>query len=191
MLHVIVFCCCIMMLSDCISSSTLIPAEKDHDQSRYCFNPLNAFSADSPPPPISPKPVIPSSVSTSTIVRINLPQCAPFACRIGASSGTATVVTRSRQSASGSLNRINRGPPGVRVIRRKLLVHPTQIEHPVDLPDQMIGWHHLVEIERIEELALPAFLPSHHAPPPMVPNSSKRNHRSPRVSIGVLQHNLG
>jgi hypothetical protein len=37
-------------------------------------------------------PVIPSSVSTSTIVLINLPQCAPFAWRIGASSGTATVV---------------------------------------------------------------------------------------------------
>src|SRR6185312_9097578 len=34
-------------------------------------------------------------------------------------------------------HRINRRPTSVRVIRRELLVHPTQIEQPVDLPDQM------------------------------------------------------
>jgi len=35
--------------------------------------------ADSPPPPISPSPIIPSSVSTSTIVRTKRPQWQPLA----------------------------------------------------------------------------------------------------------------
>ena len=35
---------------------------------------------------------MPSSVSTSTIVRTNRPQWQPFAWRSGASSGTVTVV---------------------------------------------------------------------------------------------------
>jgi len=47
-----------------------------------------------PPPPSSPSPMIPSVVSTSTMVRTNRPQCAPAACRSGASSGTVTVVAR-------------------------------------------------------------------------------------------------
>src|SRR5262245_43359088 len=51
-----------------------------------------AASADSPPPPISPRPIKPSSVSTSTIVRTKRPQWQPFACRSGASKGTVTVV---------------------------------------------------------------------------------------------------
>ena len=51
-------------------------------------------------------------------------------------------------------HRVNRGPARVRVIRRQLLVHPTQIEQTVDLPHQMIGRNHLVEIKRIEKLSL-------------------------------------
>src|SRR6202521_5066524 len=67
-------------------------------------------------------------------------------------------------------HRINRGPTRVRVIRCQLLVHPTQIEQTVDLPHQMIGRNHLVEIKRIEKLSLSIFPPPHHAPlPPMPP----------------------
>jgi hypothetical protein len=47
---------------------------------------------------------------------------------------------------------IDRGPAGV--LRRKLLVHPTQIENAIDLADQMVSWHDLVEIKRIQELDL-------------------------------------
>ena len=65
-------------------------------------------------------------------------------------------------------HRINRGPTGVRVVRRKLLVHPIKIEHAIDLPDQMIGRYHLVEIERIKELALPLLSPPHHRPLPQI-----------------------
>jgi hypothetical protein len=43
-----------------------------------------------------------------------------------------------------------------------------QIEHAIDLADQMVGRHHLVEIKRIEELALSVLSPPHHEPfPPM------------------------
>ena len=66
--------------------------------------------------------------------------------------------------------RINRGPTRVRVIRRQLLVHPTQIEKTVDLPHQMIGRNYLVEIKRIEKLSLSFFPPSHHAPLPPMPS---------------------
>src|ERR1019366_6658863 len=54
----------------------------------------NPASADSPPPPISPNPVKPLSVFTSTMVRTKRPQWQPLACRNGASSGTVTVVAR-------------------------------------------------------------------------------------------------
>ena len=54
-------------------------------------------------------------------------------------------------------HRVNRGPTRVRVIRRQLLVHPTQIEQTVDLPHQMIGRDHLVEIKRIEKPSLSFF----------------------------------
>jgi hypothetical protein len=37
---------------------------------------------------------------------------------------------------------------------------------PQDLADQVVGWHHLVEIKGIEQLTLPAFPPTHHAPLP-------------------------
>jgi hypothetical protein len=45
-------------------------------------------------------------------------------------------------------------------------VHPTQIEHGIDLPNQMIRRHYLVQIKRIKELTLPDFPPPHHEPPP-------------------------
>ena len=61
---------------------------------RYAFIARNTCSADSPPPPISPSPMRPLSVSTSTMVRTNRPQWHPLACRSGASSGTVTVVAR-------------------------------------------------------------------------------------------------
>src|SRR5512147_3040995 len=61
---------------------------------RYGFRPWNAAVALSPPPPISPRPTRPSSVSTSTIVRTKRPQWHPFACRSGASRGTLTGVAR-------------------------------------------------------------------------------------------------
>jgi hypothetical protein len=34
-------------------------------------------------------------------------------------------------------------------------VYPAQIEHRIDLPNQMIRRHHPVEIKRVKELALP------------------------------------
>ena len=79
----------------------------------------------------------------------------------------------------------------MRVIWRQLLVHPAQIEQTVDLPHQMIGWDHLVEIKRIEKLSLSIFPPPHHAPLPLMPSLHQRNHGSRVVSTGVLQHNRG
>src|SRR5262249_38596959 len=64
--------------------------------------------------------------------------------------------------------RIDRRSPCVRVVRCKLLVHPTQVEHRVDLPDQMIRGHYLVEIKRIKELALSTLSPPHHGPLPRI-----------------------
>src|SRR6186997_2195966 len=61
---------------------------------RYGLRPWKAATALSPPPPISPRPTIPSSVSTSTMVRTKRPQCEPLACRSGATSGTVTGVAR-------------------------------------------------------------------------------------------------
>src|SRR4029077_4025535 len=65
-------------------------------------------------------------------------------------------------------HRINRRPTGVRVVRCKLPVYPIKIEDPVDLPDQMIRRHHLVEIKRVKELTLSAPSPSHHRPLPRI-----------------------
>src|SRR6202043_2481305 len=58
----------------------------------------------------------------------------------------------------------------------------------VDLADQMIRWHHLVEIKGIKELALSGFPSPHHAPLPLMLVSNQRNHGSRVVSTGVLQH---
>src|SRR3954452_15407951 len=82
---------------------------------RYGFRPVNAATALSPPPPISPSPMIPSSVSTSTMVRTKRPQCEPFACRSGAASGTVTGVARmsmifiSRSTSERGATRCARG----------------------------------------------------------------------------------
>jgi hypothetical protein len=59
----------------------------------------------------------------------------------------------------------------VRVIRRRLLVHPTQIEQTVDLPHQVIGRNYFVELKRIEKLSLSFLPPPHHAPLPLMPSS--------------------
>ena len=56
----------------------------------------------------------------------------------------------------------------MRVVGRKLLVNPIKIENPVDLPNQMIGRHRLVEIERVEELTLAALSPPHHQSLPRI-----------------------
>jgi hypothetical protein len=54
----------------------------------------NLRLSDKTPPPISPRPTRPSSVSTSTMVRTKRPQWQPFAWRRGASRGTVTGVAR-------------------------------------------------------------------------------------------------
>src|SRR6185437_9166143 len=59
-------------------------------------------------------------------------------------------------------HRIDRRSTGMRVVGRKLLVHPIKIKNAADLPDQMIRRHHLVEVKRVEKLALSAFPPPHH-----------------------------
>ena len=86
-------------------------------------------------------------------------------------------------------HRINRRPASVRVERRQLVVHPTQVEQAIDLPYEVVRRHNLVEIKRIKELALTALLPSQHAPLPQMPVSTERNHGPRFVSTPVLQHN--
>src|ERR1700756_5365273 len=76
----------------------------------------------------------------------------------------------------------------MRVIGRKLLVYPAQVEHGVDLSNQMIWRNHLVQIKRIKELTLPDFPPTHHEPPPRI-IAHRRNHGSSVVSTRVLQQN--
>src|SRR5580658_562820 len=65
-------------------------------------------------------------------------------------------------------HRIDRRPTCMRIVGRKLFVHPIEIKNAVDLPDQMIQRHHLVEIERVEELTLSALSPPHHRPLPRI-----------------------
>src|SRR5919204_5034530 len=65
-------------------------------------------------------------------------------------------------------HRVDRRPTCMRVIRRKLLVHPIKIENAVDLSDYVIRRHHLVEVKRIKELALPPLAPPHHRPLPRI-----------------------
>ena len=65
-------------------------------------------------------------------------------------------------------HRIDRRPTRMRVIGRKFLVHPIQIEDAVDLPDQMIRRHYLVEIKPVEELTLSALSTPHHRPLPRI-----------------------
>src|SRR5262249_38537893 len=84
-------------------------------------------------------------------------------------------------------NRIDRRPACVGVIASKLSVYPAQIEHGIDLPDQMIRGHYLVEIERVKELTLPTLSPTHHRPLPRIAPGSTE-HGSSVVSTSVLQH---
>src|SRR5436190_5862415 len=71
-------------------------------------------------------------------------------------------------------------------------MHPAEVEKAINLPNQMIGRNHRVEIKGIKELTLSVFPLPHHAPlPPMIDSSIKRNHGSASVSMGVLQHNRG
>src|SRR5262249_858773 len=49
---------------------------------------------------------------------------------------------------------------------------PTQIDHAVDLPHQMISRHHLVEIKRVKELPLSTLSPPHHGPLPRITSQS-------------------
>ena len=86
-------------------------------------------------------------------------------------------------------HRINRGATRVGIVGGQLLVHPTQIENTVDLAHQVVGWHDLLEIKRIEELDLTILPPTHHATLPLMPVSIQRNHGSRVVSTRVLQHN--
>src|SRR6476620_9670742 len=88
-------------------------------------------------------------------------------------------------------HRIDRRPTRMRVIGRKLLVYPTQIENAVNLPDQMIRRHHLVEIKPVEELTLSALSPPHHRPLPANRSADPRNHGPTAVSTRVLQHYRG
>src|SRR5436190_2452210 len=69
-------------------------------------------------------------------------------------------------------------------------MHPAEVEKAINLPNQMIGRNHRVEIKGIKELTLSVFPLPHHAPlPPMIDSSIKPNHGSASVSMGVLQHN--
>jgi hypothetical protein len=52
----------------------------------------------------------------------------------------------------------------------------TRRQHRIDLPDQMIGRHYLVEIKRVKELALSTLAPTHHGPPPRFVASFRPNH---------------
>jgi hypothetical protein len=73
-------------------------------------------------------------------------------------------------------------------------VHPTQIEQTVDLPDQMIGSNHLVEIKRIEKLSLPFFPPPHHALLPLMlspPNGITDRESSQREFCNTISSHLG
>src|SRR5688572_22293304 len=79
------------------------------------FSASTTPTADSPPPPISPRPTRPVSDSISTIVRTKRPQWQPLAWRSGASSGTVTVVARTsailiRMAVAKLTSRDDRGP---------------------------------------------------------------------------------
>src|SRR4249919_2337139 len=87
-------------------------------------------------------------------------------------------------------HRIDRRPTGMRVIARKFLVHPIQIEDAVDLPDQMIRRHYLVEIKPVEELTLSALSPPHHRPLPANRSADPRNHGPTAVSCCIAELRL-
>src|SRR5262245_27322555 len=65
-------------------------------------------------------------------------------------------------------HRINRWPARVRVVRCKFLVNPIQVQYRIDLPDQMISSHRLVEIKRVKELPLSSRSLPHHGTLPRI-----------------------
>ena len=73
---------------------------------------------------------------------------------------------------------IDRWATGMRVVGLELLVDPPEVEHAVDLAHEVVGRHHVVEIELVEELALLGLAPPHHARP-RYPVRPQRNHGSP------------
>src|SRR5215510_13435489 len=75
-------------------------------------------------------------------------------------------------------HRIDRGPADRGIVTRKLGVHPRQIQNRIDLAHQMIGRNNVIEMERIEQLALIALLPPHHRQPPPLNVVPGRNHCS-------------
>src|SRR5262249_60210754 len=96
--------------------------------------------------------------------------------------------SRLRLELAGRTPRRRRAPPHPSRSMGELLVYPVQVEHGVDLSNQMIWRNYLVQIKRIKELTLPDFPPTHHEPPPrIIPH--RRNHGSSIVSTRVLQQN--
>src|SRR6266496_3212159 len=53
----------------------------------------------------------------------------------------------------------------------------------------MVGRHYLVEIKRVEKLALSVLPPPHHRPLPRITVSTRLNHGPPIASMRVLQQN--
>jgi hypothetical protein len=51
-------------------------------------------------------------------------------------------------------------------VRRKLGVHPRQIQNRIDPTNEMIGRHNLIKMKLIKQLTLIAIQTSHHRKPP-------------------------
>src|SRR5262245_54460086 len=68
------------------------------------------------------------------------------------------------------------------IVRRKLGVHPRQIQNRIDPANQMIGRNHVIEMELIEQLALIALQPPHHSQPPPAQVVRGRNQCSPKTA---------
>jgi hypothetical protein len=62
-------------------------------------------------------------------------------------------------------HRIDRGPADRGIVRCKLAMHPRQIQDRIDPAHEMIGRNNVIELERIEKLALIALQPPHHRKP--------------------------
>ena len=90
-----------------------------------------------------------------------------WAKRVGKAWGLVEWTVHTMRKWGASILLIEGKASGL-TVHHKLLVHPIKIEHAIDLPDQMIGRYHLVEIECIKELALPLLSPPHHRPLPRI-----------------------
>src|SRR5260370_17998558 len=69
----------------------------------------------------------------------------------------ASARTRSRithEQHPDHQHRIDRGSTGVRVVRCKLLVHPTQIENGADLAPHMVRRTHLIASKALKKPTL-------------------------------------